>query len=71
MLRERALNFDKLKAFSENYEPMRVWLWIVYIVGENYCRLQLFSEFIQTQKRHPTSFDKIGILTEKLIAIAN
>ena len=24
---ERALNFDHWKAFSENYKPMRVWLW--------------------------------------------
>ena len=26
---------------------------------ENYCRSRLFSEFIQTQKRYPTSLDKI------------
>ena len=47
---ERALNFDQRKKFSENYNPMRVWLWFVYKFTENYCRLQLFSEFIQTRE---------------------
>ena len=32
-------------------------------ITENYCRLRLFSKFIQTQKRYPTSLDKIRILT--------
>ena len=27
---ERALNFDQWKTFSENYKPIRVWLWLVY-----------------------------------------
>ena len=62
---ERALNFDQWKTFSENYKPMRVWLWLVYKFTENYCRSWLFSEFIQTQKRYPTSLDKIRILTWK------
>ena len=30
MLSEHALNFDQWKTFFENYEPMRVWLWLVY-----------------------------------------
>ena len=55
---ECALNFDQWKTFSENYKPMRVWLWLVYKFTENYCRSWLFSEFIQTQKRYPTSLDK-------------
>ena len=63
MLCKRGLNFDQLKTLSENYEPMRVWLWFVYKFTENYCCLRLFSEFIQTQKRYPTSIDKILILT--------
>ena len=50
---ERALNFDQWKTFSENHKPMRVWLCLVYKFTENYCRLRLFSEFIQTQKRYP------------------
>ena len=61
---ERALNFDQWKAFSENYKPMRVWSWLVYKFTENYCCPWLFSEFIQSQKRHPTSVDKIRILTQ-------
>ena len=61
----RALNFDQWKtfSFSENYKSMRAWLWFTYKSTENYYRLQLFSEFTQTQKRYPTSFNKIGLLT--------
>ena len=33
--------------------------------------LTTFPEFIQTQKRYPTSPDKIRILIEKLLAISN
>ena len=47
---DRALNFNQWKTFSENYKPMRVWLWLVYKFTENHCRLRLFSEFIQTQE---------------------
>ena len=53
---ERALYFDQWKTFSENYKPMRVWFWLVYKFTENYRRSWLFSEFIQTQKRYPTSW---------------
>ena len=53
---ERALIFDQWKTFSENYKPMRVWLWLVYKFNENYCRSRLFSDFIQTQKKYPTSW---------------
>ena len=47
---ERALNFDQWKTISENYEPMRVWSWLVYKFTYNYCHLRLFSKFIQTQE---------------------
>ena len=47
---ERALNFDQWKTISENYEPMRVWSWLVYKFAYNYCHLRLFSKFIQTQE---------------------
>ena len=60
---ERALNFDQILTFSENCKPRRVSLWLVYKFIENYCRLRLLSEIIQTQKRYPTSLGKIGILT--------
>ena len=43
---ERPLNFDQPKTFSENYEPMRVWLWLVYKFTKNYCRSRFFSKFI-------------------------
>ena len=49
----RALNFDQWKTFSENYKPMRVSLWVLYKFTENYYRLRLFSEFIQTRKMYP------------------
>ena len=68
---ERALNFDQRKTFSENYKPMRVWLWLVYKFAENQTSARLFSEFIQTQKRYPTSPDKIRILTWKLLVISS
>ena len=65
---ERALDFDQWKTCSENYKPMIVWLWLVYKFTKNYYP-SLFSEFIQTQKRYPTSPDKICILTWKLLVI--
>ena len=71
MLCECGLNFNQWKKFSENCKPMRVWLWLVYKFNKNYCRLRLFSEFIQTQVRYPTSLNKIRILTWKLLAISS
>ena len=55
--------FWPMATFSEKYKPIRVWLWIVYRIIENNCCLRLFMKFIETQKRYPTSFDKISILT--------
>ena len=66
-----ALYFDQWKTFSTNYKPMRVWLRLVYKFTENYCRSRLFSKFIQTQKRYPTSLDKVRILTWKLLVISS
>ena len=68
---ERALDFNQWKTFFEDYKPMRIWLWLVLKFTENNCGLQLFSEFFQTQKRYPTSLDKISILTWKLLAISS
>ena len=68
---ERNLNFDQWKAFFENYKPIKVWLLLVYKITEDNCRLQLFSEFIQTQNSYPTSLDKISILTWKLLVISS
>ena len=63
------LCFDQWKTFSDDYMPIRVWMLFVYKFTENDCRLRLFSEFIQTQKRYPTFLDKISILTWKLLII--
>ena len=68
---KRALNFDLWKIFSENCKPMRVWLWLVYKFTKNCLIVRLFSKFIQTKKRYPTSLDKIRILTRKLPVISS
>ena len=65
------LNFDWWKKISENYKPVGVWLWLAYKFTKNYCCLWLFSKFFQTQKRYPTSSDKIRILTWKLFVISS
>ena len=67
---KRALSFDQWKRFSENYKPMRIWLWFVYQFTESYYPSWLFAEFIQTQKRYPTCPDKIHILIQKLLVIS-
>ena len=66
---QRALNFDQLKKNSGNYKPMRVSLWLAYKFTENYCRLRIV--FIQTKKRYLSSFDKMRILTWKLLVISS
>ena len=68
---ECALNFDQWKTFSENFKPMRVWLWLVYKIYRELLLLATFSKFIQTQKRCPTSLGKICILFWKLLVISS
>ena len=68
---ECTLNFGQWKTFSENYKPIRILLWFVYKFTKKYCRLQLFSKLIQTQKKYPTSLDKISIITWKLLFISS
>ena len=46
---ENTLTFDQWKTFFENYRPVEFWL--VYKITENKCRLQIFTEFIQAQKK--------------------
>ena len=67
---EHGLNFDQWKTFSDNSKPVRVQLWFVTKFTENYCCLQLFSEFIQTQ-RYPISLDKICMLSRKLLFVSS
>ena len=63
-----ALNFDQWKTFSENYKPMRVWLWHVY----KFNKFSNFSpsSFKLNKKKYPSSLDKICFLTWKLPAIS-
>ena len=68
---ERGLNFDQWKTFSENYKPLRIWLWLVYKFAENYCILRPSLGFIQTQKRCFTSLGIKRILTWKLLVISS
>ena len=71
-LRESLSNFDQWKLVSENYKPIKVWLWFVYKITENNCRSRLITKFIQTQKRCPTFLDEMSILTSRLFeTIAN
>ena len=39
---ELALNFDQWKTFSENYKPIRVWLWLVYKIYRELLSLATF-----------------------------
>ena len=39
---ERGLNFDQWKTFSENYKPMRVWLWLFYKIYRELLSLATF-----------------------------
>ena len=68
---ERALNFDKWKTFSENYKPMRVWLWLVYKFTENYIvPHDIFSSSFKL-KRGILPFLAKYILTWKLLVISS
>ena len=60
---ERALNFDQRQIFLGNDEPIIVSLWFVYKIIVNNYLSRFFVEFVQTQKKYPTSLDKISFLT--------
>ena len=68
---EGSLDFDQWKTFSENCKPIKFLLQFGYKFTQNNCRSRLFSKFIQTQKRYPTSLDKIRILAWKLLVISS
>ena len=65
------ISFDQWQRFSESYKPIRVGLWLVYKIMENNCLSQLFPEFIQTQRRYPTSLNKISILNWTLVIVSS
>ena len=48
---ERALNFDQWKTFSENYKPMRVWLWLVYKIYRELLSLTTFFRVHSNSKK--------------------
>ena len=50
---ERALNFDQWKTFSENYKPMRVWLWLVYKISRELLSLATFLRLHSNSKEVP------------------
>ena len=56
------MKLDQLKIFSKNYKPIRAYLWFLYKFTENNYHWPLFTEFIKTQKRYSTPFDKMSIL---------
>ena len=47
MPRELVLIFDKWKTFSENYEPIRTRLWLVYKISESKSRSRLHSNAVE------------------------
>ena len=55
MSEKNALKLDQRKTFPENCKPLKIWLCLAYKITESNRRLQFFTEFIQTQKRYPTS----------------
>ena len=63
MSREWNWNLDQWKTFSKIRKPIRVSLWLVCKYSENNRQSILSAERIQTQKRYPTSLDKISIVT--------
>ena len=68
--RECALNFDHWKTFLRNYEPIRVWLWLVYKFTENNCHLQKPLENLKTIYHIHLKFSlwtKLAILLAKYI----
>ena len=63
----KSFKFWPIKNISENYQSIRVWIYLVDKTTENNCGSQLFLEFTQIWKRYFTSLDKIHILTSQNI----
>ena len=51
MSSERALNFDQWQTFSENYKPMRVWLWLAYKIYQELLSLVTFLRVHSNSKK--------------------
>ena len=67
------LNFDQWIHIPKtiNQWEFDYGLWLVYKFTDSFCCLRFFSEFIQSQKRYPTSLGKIRILPWKLLVISS
>ena len=47
---EHVLNFAQWKTFSENHEPIRVWLWLIYKITENCQIYRLFPSSFKLKR---------------------
>ena len=56
---ECALNFDQWITFSENYNPMKVWLWLVYKIYRELLLLVTFLRVHSNSKELPTSWQNM------------
>ena len=68
---EGALSFDQWKTFSENYKPMKVWLWLVCKFTGNYIAPHDISLSSLKLRRGILPLGKICILTWKLLVISS
>ena len=48
---EQALNFDQWKTFSENYKPIKVWLWPVCKIYRELLLLETFLRVYSNSKK--------------------
>ena len=62
---EHALNLDQWKTFSENNNPMRVWLWLVYKI---YRELLSLATFLRV---HSNSKEVSYLLTKYVSSLEN
>ena len=58
------------KIFSENWKPIRVWLWLVYKIAENSCSRVLAEFSFQLKRSIVTFLIKKSILTWRLLVIS-
>ena len=56
---ECALNFDQWITFSENYKPMKVWLWLVYKIYRELLLLVTFLRVHSNSKELSSSWQNM------------
>ena len=67
---ERALNFDQWKAFSKNYEPRRVWLWLCLQIYRELLLLVTFLR-VHSNSKEVSSLNKMHMISWKLPVISS